>query len=117
MTESPDLAVSFLAAFNDIEAHLRTQLRAKRSDSFRWMVRIAEKQHLISKEQAETLDAFAELRNAISHGQYNDLRPIADPRPDTVDTIEKIRSLLLNPPIALNVLPEQRSAPTHLKIQ
>lgn len=108
MTESPDLAVSFLAAFNDIEAHLRTQLRAKRSDSFRWMVRIAEKQHLISKEQAETLDAFAELRNAISHGQYNDLRPIADPRPDTVDTIEKIRSLLLNPPIALNVLPEQK---------
>lgn len=108
MTNTPDLAVSFLAAFNDIEAHLRIQLRAKRSDSFRWMVRIAEKQHLISKEHAETLDAFAELRNAISHGQYNDLRPIAEPRPDTVEAIEKIRSLLLNPPIALDVLPEQK---------
>lgn len=100
--------MAFLAAFNDIEAHLRTRLNAKRSDSFRWMVRIAEKKHLISTDQAETLDAFAELRNAISHGQYHNLKPIADPRPDTVSTIEKIRDLLIDPPVALDVLPRQK---------
>lgn len=108
MTQRPDPAVAFLAAFNDIEAHLRTRLNAKRSDSFRWMVRIAEKKHLISTDQAETLDAFAELRNAISHGQYHNLKPIADPRPDTVSTIEKIRDLLIDPPVALDVLPRQK---------
>lgn len=106
--DRPDLAVAFLAAFNDIEAHLRSQLKAKRSDSFRWMVRLAEKKHLISKDQAENLDAFAELRNAISHGQYNNLKPIADPRPDTVSTIEQIRDLLINPPRALDSLPHQK---------
>ena len=112
--EGTDLAVTFLAAFNDIEAHLRSELNAKRSDSFRWMVRLAEKKHLISKEHAEALDDYAELRNAISHGQYNNLRPIADPRPDTVKTIEKIRDFLINPPIALNVLSPQKVKSFHL---
>lgn len=106
--QTADPAVAFLAAFNDIEAYLRSELGAKRSDSFRWMVRLAEKKHLISKEQSEALDAFAELRNAISHGPYNNLRPIADPRPDTVTMIEHIRDVLTDPPIALQVLPRQK---------
>lgn len=107
-SDQTDPAIAFLAAFNDIEAHLRSQLSAKRSDSFRWMVRLAEKKHLISKAQSEALDAFAELRNAISHGPYNNLRPIADPRPDTVSIIEHIRDLLINPPIALDSLSHQK---------
>ncbi|WP_080794726.1 CBS domain-containing protein [Corynebacterium pacaense] len=105
--DGPDLAIAFLAAFNDIEAHLRAKLSARRSDGFRWMVRLAEKKHLISANQAAALDAFAELRNAISHGPYDNLRPIADPRPDTVATIVQIRDLLLHPPIALERLPHQ----------
>lgn len=105
--ENTDLAITFLAAFNDIEAHLRVKLNAKRSDGFRWMVRLAEKKHLISSTQAEALDAFAELRNAISHGPYNNLKPIADPRHDTVATIQHIRNLLLDPPRALEKLPHQ----------
>lgn len=105
--QATDPAVAFLSAFNDIEAYLRSELNAKRSDGFRWMVRLAEKKHLISKEQSEALDAFAELRNAISHGPYKNLRPIADPRPDTVTMIEHIRDVLTDPPIALQVLPRQ----------
>lgn len=107
-TEAVNLAVAFLAAFNDIEAHLRSGLDAKRSDSFRWMVRLAEKKHLISSDHAESLEAFAELRNAISHGQYNNFKPIADPRPDTVSAIEQIRDLLINPPLALQALSHQK---------
>lgn len=104
----PDRATLFLAAFNDIEAFLRTQLKAELSDSFRWMVGQAVKRHLINEPQAESLRAFAELRNAISHGTYHDNLPIADPRPDTVAEIEKIRSTLLNPPLALELLPAQK---------
>lgn len=101
-------AVPFLAAFNDIEAHLRSVLNAKKSDGFSWMVRLAERKHLISDAHSEALQAFADLRNAISHGTYNNFRPIAEPLPETVEQIRRIRDLILDPPTALGVLGGQR---------
>lgn len=101
-------AVPFLAAFNDIEAHLRDTLNARKSDSFRWMVGQARKQHLLSEGFAEELQEFAELRNAISHGPYRNYRPIAEPLPETVETIEFIRDSLRNPPTAMSVLGNQQ---------
>lgn len=98
-------ATPFLAAFNDIEAYLRELLSAKRSDNFRWMVDLAVRKHLVSDEHAVELKEFAELRNAITHGLYTeDMRPIAEPLPETVAEIERIRDLLRNPPTALGVL-------------
>ena len=48
MTEAySNRAVPFLAAFNDIESFLRTELNAKKSDSFNWMVSKAEKNHCL----------------------------------------------------------------------
>lgn len=106
--EPSNRAVPFLAAFNDIENHLRTVLQARKSDGFRWMVRLAEKKHLISDAHSEALQAFADLRNAISHGTYNNYRPIAEPLPETVEQISRIRDLILDPPTALGVLGGQR---------
>lgn len=101
-------AIPFLAAFNDIESHLREALGAKKSDSFRWMVGQAHKRHLISEDQAADLREFGDLRNAISHGRYtDDLRPIAEPMPETVTEIEHIRDILRDPPLALSVLGPQ----------
>lgn len=98
-------AIPFLAAFNDIEAYLRESLGAKKSDSFRWMVDQAKRRHLVSEDQADDLKEFGELRNAISHGLYtDDMRPIAEPLPETVAEIDFIRNILRNPPIALAVL-------------
>lgn len=108
MTPNIDRATQFLAAFNDIESHLRSRLNADISDSFRWMVGQAANRRLINPAQEEALKSFSELRNAISHGTYHNNKPIADPRPDTVATIEKIRDALLNPPLALKVLPAQQ---------
>lgn len=103
MTENR--AIAFLAAFNDIETHLRETLDAKKSDSFRWMVDQAKRRHLVSERHGDDLKEFAELRNAISHGQYTtDFRPIAEPLPETVAEIEHIRDLLRDPPTALGVL-------------
>ncbi|MHA2789087.1 CBS domain-containing protein [Corynebacterium sp. S7] len=105
MNSSDNRATAFLAAFNDIEDHLRAALGAKKSDSFRWMVDQAKRRHLLSESHAEDLKEFAELRNAISHGRYTkDLRPIAEPLPETVAEIERIRDLLEHPPLALEVL-------------
>ena len=102
---APNRAIPFLAAFNDIEAHLRGLLNAKKSDNFRWMVDQAVRRHLISEDHAGNLKEFAELRNAISHGQYTeDMRPIAEPLPETVADIERIRDILRDPPTALGVL-------------
>lgn len=107
MTEPTNRAVPFLAAFNDIEAFLRTELGAKKSDSFNWMVSKAEKKNVVTPAQANDLKEFASLRNAISHGEYQDFRPIAEPLPETVDEIEKIRDQLLDPPLAMSVLGPQ----------
>ena len=115
ISESPDVpeqpvnrAIPFLAAFNDIENHLRSVLNAKKSDGFSWMVRLAERKHLIPDAHSEALQAFADLRNAISHGAYNNFRPIAEPLPETVEQITRIRDLILDPPTALSVLGGQQ---------
>lgn len=100
-------AVPFLAAFNEIEGFLRSALDAKKSDSFNWMVSKAEKRHIVTTAQANDLKEFAGLRNAISHGEYQDFRPIAEPLPETVAEIEAIRDQLLDPPLATDVIGHQ----------
>ncbi|GAB3075339.1 CBS domain-containing protein [Corynebacterium aquatimens] len=107
MPEPSNRAVPFLAAFNDIEQFLRSALEAKKTDSFNWMVSKAENKHIITTAQANDLKEFAGLRNAISHGEYQDFRPIAEPLPETVAEIEKIRDQLLHPALAIEVLGPQ----------
>ncbi|WP_295628252.1 CBS domain-containing protein [uncultured Corynebacterium sp.] len=101
-------ATEFLAAFNEIEAHLRRDLNAKPSDGFKWMVNLSHRKHRLSDAQRSALMAFSDLRNAISHGEYRDGRPIADPLPETVADIERLSRNLIDPPLVLNVLPERR---------
>lgn len=101
-------AVPFLAAFNAIEKFLRSELSAKRSDGFSWMARLAAKKGILTREQSDALQEFADLRNAISHGEYDNLRPIAEPLPETVAEIERIRDRLLAPTLALDVVEHQR---------
>lgn len=101
-------AVEFMTAFNDIEAFLRQQLRARNSDSFKAMVGWAERDHLITSAHHVALDAFSDLRNSITHGSYRDGRAIADPRPDVIAEIQAIRGLLLDPPVAMTVLEQQQ---------
>lgn len=103
-TKAPTRAIQFLAAFNDVEAFLRETLGAKKSDSFRWMVTQAAKQGILSRDQADDLKEYAELRNAISHSEYRDFRPIAEPLQETVDDIQALRDSLLQPTLALQVI-------------
>jgi len=101
-------AVPFLAAFNEIEGFLRSALDARKSDGFNWMVSKAEKRHILTSAQANDLKEFASLRNAISHGAYQDFRPIAEPLPETVAEIETIRDQLLHPALAIDVVGPQK---------
>src|SRR5699024_11980819 len=55
-------ATNFLAAFNDIEAHLRRNLKARPSDGFKWMVNLSHRKHRLSDAQRSALIAFSDLR-------------------------------------------------------
>lgn len=103
-------ATEFLAAFNDIEQTLRERLSARNSLPFTQLARQAEQKRWINAHQLEDLLEYAELRNAISHGRYTDnLRPIADPLPETVRDINDLREHLLHPARAISVLPPQKT--------
>ena len=98
-------AFPFLAAFNEIEEFLRRALDAHHHTSFSTMVRQAERDEIITADQADDLLELADLRNAISHGRYGrQNQPIAEPNPDTLRTITKIRNELLQPVSALQLV-------------
>ncbi|MBQ1028487.1 CBS domain-containing protein [Micromonospora sp. C97] len=94
----------FLAAFNDIENHFRSTLRADVAVGFAQLIRDYGQRRTLSQQQRNALVAFASLRNAISHGTYYGGRPIADPVETVVQEIEHLRQQIVEPPLALTVL-------------
>lgn len=98
----------FIAAFNDIEQHLRARLQARDGDSFRRLIDSARHEHLLNSQQAEALHDYTSLRNAISHGRYHGGAPIAEPNPRVIEQIERLRDLLMDPPGAVARLGDQK---------
>ncbi|MBV7295368.1 CBS domain-containing protein [Corynebacterium sp. TAE3-ERU12] len=101
-------ATEFLSAFNRLEKHFRAQLNLDRYIGFTSMVHKLHKRGELSDAQHAALTSFAELRNAISHGEYHQGMPIADPLPHTVAAIHQIEEVLIHPPQALRVLEHRR---------
>lgn len=99
-----DAAQRFIAAFNEIESHFRTALNLDEHVEFGKMARDYVAAKHLPREHYEQLSAFARLRNAISHEKYRNGRAIADPRPDVVEQIERLRDSYFKPPTALSVL-------------
>lgn len=99
-----DRATAFLAAFNEIERHLRRELGEDRHVGFTWMVNELHERGRLPERQQRALVAFARLRNAIAHGEYREGRPIADPLPETVAEIRRLAGILVDPPTVLGVL-------------
>jgi predicted transcriptional regulator len=54
--------------------------------------------------QREALQAFASLRNAISHGRLHDGQPAAEPNEELVREIEQLRDQITSPPMAASLL-------------
>ena len=95
------LGARFLAAFNEIEDHVRGALGAPEHESFAALVpRFADRKRL-PRQQRDALSAFTSLRNAISHGKYYNNRPIAEPVEEVVRQIEQLRDQITTPPRAL----------------
>lgn len=105
----------FIDAFNGIETYLKSVMQAKQGARFVELTRAYAKAHKLPSEQLDALLTFASLRNAIAHGRYYDGQPIAEPVPEVVDEIEKLRKQLTSPPRVLEVLEPQDVCLVHPK--
>ena len=85
--------------FNAIENYLRRNLEARNFISFFNLIDDASQDNLIVRQYREELRLFGNLRNAIIHSDRKHGRPVADPREDVVEQIEKIVKMLLDPPL------------------
>ncbi|MBC9937029.1 MULTISPECIES: hypothetical protein [unclassified Leucobacter] len=105
MPEEETNAQSFLNAFADVEEELARQ-QNRRLPNNRWdrFVELVDDSDALIPQQKDALKAFGKLRNAIVHSRYRHNQPIADPRDDTVEAIEKLRLLVLRPPLLVDAL-------------
>jgi CBS domain-containing protein len=94
----------FLAAFNAIESHFRAGVTLAGNPGFARLLDAYGKKVRLTSRQKDELEAFADLRNAISHKRYFAGRPIAEPVDEVVRDIERMRDLLMSPPTALQAL-------------
>jgi CBS domain-containing protein len=102
-----------MAAFNDIEDLFRRTLRADAHTEFSALTNRYAERKWLTRDQRDALTAYASLRNAIAHGRYFNGRPIADPVPEVVEGIERLRDLLERPPKALSAVSGQQVKTVH----
>ncbi|MGW5287448.1 CBS domain-containing protein [Rhodococcus pyridinivorans] len=100
-------AIRFLAAFAAIEKHFEWKLQI--GDGRTGFVKMAEQYARQHHTQLDlpALRTFADLRNALVHNDYYGGKPVADPVPEIVDAIERLRDKIIRPPTVLRVLPQR----------
>jgi len=86
----------FLASFNDIHRHLRERLHLHEGASFAEAIRKGRSSISPVRWRYDDLNRCRELRNTLVHTRDEDY--IAEPTEETVNTIEEIAELLMNPP-------------------
>jgi predicted transcriptional regulator len=102
--DQKDRAVRFEAAFNRIHFQLK-ELATGTSDhvSYSEALYASRKLHSVVRHHYNLLKQFGHLRNALVHQKFDTEHYIADPHEETVNEIEKIASLLMEPPLALSI--------------
>jgi len=92
----------FLDAFNQIEQVLNERFRPGFHVGFAELIRRMQSTDSVIKRFGADLREYAELRNAIVHNRRENF-VIAEPHPDIVEEICRIRDLILNPPSIANL--------------
>lgn len=98
-----DNSEKFLQAFNAIEKHLRWLTGSDRNIPFYQLVDRACASDAAVRRMRTDLLEFADLRNAIVH-ERTDGHVIAEPNEISVQRLEKIKSLLTEPPGVQNYM-------------
>ena len=100
------LGSQFLGIFADIEQSMRLVLGRRQNGRFMDMARDYIQVHNLPLSYLSSLQTFASLRNAIDHNSHRGAYPIAEPIPEIVDEIRRLRDLIKCPPEAVSVLEE-----------
>jgi hypothetical protein len=100
------LGHQFLGAFADIEKSI--SLALGRRGRFMDLARDYVETQNLPPSYLGTLQTFATLRNAIDHNSHHGAYPIAEPIPDVVDEIRRMRELIKRPPEAMAILGEMK---------
>ena len=86
----------FLATFHQIERHLAKLVNAKKHESFGRLVGLASSKSAVVRAYADDLREYAD-REMPSSPADGPERVIAEPYPETVEQIQRIRDALLRP--------------------
>ena len=100
------LGDQFLGAFADIENCMRLALGKKQRPRFMDLAREYVQTYNLPPSYLISLQTFAALRNAIDHNSHRGTYPIAEPIPEIVDEVRRIRDKIKAPPLVLDLLPE-----------
>lgn len=96
-------AREFLDMFNELEDHLRAEavsagvLDIGGYKGASQLARELHKHRRLHDDEYEAIDAFVDLRNALAHNRYRNGRPIADPLPETIDSLRQLVDQLRDP--------------------
>lgn len=93
----------FINCYNLIDTALRTQGDMRRSIGYTEAVRRSARTNKIVAKYEDKLIDYGRLRNAIVHNS-NDEIIIAEPHLSVVEEYEKITSLIITPPLAINTV-------------
>lgn len=96
-------AQRFINCYNLIDTSLRNQGDMRRSIGYTEAVRRASRTNKIVAKYEDKLIDYGRLRNAIVHNS-NDEMIIAEPHESVVLDYEKITSLIITPPLAINTV-------------
>ena len=100
-------AAAFLSAYNKIDAQLRALYNFGSGQSFTDIVRRCAEKNAVVRRYEDELAEYARLRNAIVH-QSTDGRDVAVPCDEVTREMERIASLLTEPPRIRDALPEKK---------
>lgn len=99
----------FMAAFNDVEGHLKKVLYGGRevgTPGFRKMLDLYHAKHprsLLPRDRDELI-VLADLRNTLTHGLALDDSRLAQPTTAAVGAMQRVRDRFLQPPTCLSAL-------------
>lgn len=111
MTEDVTRVHRFLTAYAGVEQVLSLEQEETRSPrNWEGFIKLVNRSDKLLRSQKDALRQIAKLRNAISHNDYLDGKPIAYPRLDVVEKLERILEMLETPPLLVEALPD-RAAP------
>lgn len=96
-------AQRFINCYNLIDSALRVQGDMRRSISYTEAVRRAARSNSIVAKYEDKLIDYGRLRNAIVHNSTEEY-VIAEPHISVVEDYEKITSLIITPPLAINTV-------------